>query len=287
MLAFNYKLTPDDLTKFHVSLYKMARAPLSFREEIIETARFIKNSTDRPIYIALSGGIDSDVVVRAFLEANINFTAFTAIHSEGTNKHDVDLAFKLVEKFKLKHTTVELSARDFFTNGFKQYKNSGYISRNIFRYMQLFILDEITKLNGCAVLGGGDASGYCNINDEVHFKWNRDYAVPLEWMENNNQQHFPYFYMTTPEITAAWLEHPFIKLLTSNPIYYKSNRYGYIPEKALILHRDWPDLQRRTKFNGFEKMLDIRIPIEQELRSEIPESYSSISVSDMRKQLGL
>lgn len=287
LMPFRFEIDNTDLTKFNVTLNSTSRPVLTFREEVIETVKYINDNTDRPIYVALSGGIDSDVIVRAFLEANIDFTVFTVVHTEGTNKHDIVYANQLIDKYKIKRVAVNLEARKFFDFGFNLYKNSGYISRNIFRYLQLFILDEITKLGGCAVLGGGDASGYCNIDDKVCFRWNRDYAVPLQWIERNNIQHYPYFYLTTPEITASWLEHPLVKLLTSDPAYFKSQRFGYIAEKALVLHRDWKDMPRRIKFNGFEKISDIRIPVENILKDELPDTYCAIPIDIMRKQLGI
>src|SRR5687768_12507692 len=60
---------------FQVTFGKSVGTPGSFRDECVRAARLIGESTKEPIVVALSGGVDSEVIARSFLEAEIPFKA--------------------------------------------------------------------------------------------------------------------------------------------------------------------------------------------------------------------
>lgn len=281
-------IKPFEYTSETFSVYfnKISRTPLEYRDEIIQTIKNIKETTNKPLYISLSGGVDSEVIVRACLEANIEFTAFTIRFVGSRNLHDVNYATKLTDKYNINRLEITLNARDFFRGEFLKYKNAGYNSRNIFRYLQLYILDTIESMGGCAVLGGREEP-FQLINGEISIPWVKDQSLSSEWMINNKTQHYPYFFLSTPEIVAAYLQTPLVSLLTKDTSYYICKPTGYVAEKTLIYHRDWPEMERRVKYNGFEKLLPLRREMEEMLSLEIPEVKYYLPLSLLKEQLGI
>lgn len=278
---FQYNYEP-----FDIYFNKISRAPLEYKEEILQTIKNIKENTNKPLYISLSGGIDSEVIIRACLEANIDFTAFTVKFVGNRNLHDSMYAAKLIEKYNINSFTITLNARDFFRGEFLKYKNAGYNSRNIFRYLQLYILDTIEQMGGCAILGGREEP-FQVINGKIVIPWVKDQSLSSEWMINNNTQHYPYFFLSTPELVASYLETPLIKLLTKDSSYYTSKTFGLVAEKTLIYHHDWPEMERRVKYNGFERLLPLRREIEEMLGLEIPEVTYQLPLDLLKEQLGI
>lgn len=283
---FEYTVDPNNIQQFEVYFNKVSKPVLSYKEEVIRTVKYIKDSTDRPLYISLSGGVDSEVIVRACLEANINFTAFIVKFEDDKNKHDNKYANALVEKYKIDSFICSLNATDYFKNGYLKYKAAGYHSRNIFRYLQLYILETVETLGGCAILGGREEP-FQVVNDDICIPWVKDQALSSEWMINNNSQHYPYFFLSTPEIIASYLQTPLLKMMLKDPSYYACKYSGYVPEKALIYHRDWPEMVRRSKYNGFEKLLRLRKETEDMLCAEIPAASYYLPIKTLKEQLGI
>ncbi len=116
----------------------------------------------------------------------------------------------------------------------------------------------------------------------------RSRSLSLEWIKNNNTLHFPYFFQTTPEIIAAYLNHELIKVLTADPKYYRCpEHHGFSPEKVIIYHSMYPDMERRRKFSGFENIIKFRIEQQQMLSKKFPQTTLHIPISDIKSQIGI
>jgi hypothetical protein len=264
----------------------ISRPPKSLEEEVVETARYIKSKTSKPIIVGLSGGIDSEVVCRAFLKANIDFTTITVRYKDNLNLHDIEYADRFCKKFNIKQTYIDMDPFDFYENGIQKYINEGYTPTNLFRYLTLFLMDTIDSMGGCAVIGAGEQI-YLNINNVVQIEHPENLLAPLEWTRNNSI-HFPYFFQTTPEITAAYLNHELIKLLTTEPKYYKCAWWpGYSSEKTMVYHSIFTDMERRRKFNGFENIDKFRQRKQTLLKEKFPYKLAHTPISLVRTQLGI
>ncbi|MBK8202131.1 MAG: hypothetical protein IPK68_07390 [Bdellovibrionales bacterium] len=68
------------------------RRPLSFRDECMETARTIRAKVTGDIWILFSGGVDSETVLRSFLEAGISVKIAVARYKDQINLHDISWA---------------------------------------------------------------------------------------------------------------------------------------------------------------------------------------------------
>jgi len=269
-----------------VKFKAVSRLPKNLEDEVVETARYIKSKTSKPIIVALSGGIDSEVVCRAFLKANIDFTTITVRYKDNLNSHDIEYADRFCKKFNIKQTYIDMDPFDFYENGIQKYINQGYISTNLFRYLTLFLMETIDRMGACAVLGAGEQI-YFNMNNVVQIEHPENLLTPLEWTRNNSI-HFPYFFQTTPEITAAYLNHELIKLLTTDAKYYKCKWWpGYSAEKTIVYHSIFTDMERRRKFNGFENIDEFRQRKQTLLREKFPVNLTYTPISLVRTQLGI
>jgi len=242
----------------------------------------------RPIFLSLSGGIDSEVMALAFKDAGVEFTAVILEHSAGTNQHDVYHAKRLCDRYNIKQHAISVDIKQFYQYGIEKYIAQGYQAMHVFRYLQLLILDHVESLGGCAVLGGGDQL-FSTVGTQIGVEYNSGHLVSLEWIKNNNTLHFPYFHQTTPCLIAAYYSDPLIKIITADHRYYISPvSAGYSAEKALTYHAAYPEMLRRQKYDGDEKIFDFRNGIQDSLIKRFGKNPTYwISADNIRIQLGI
>ena len=261
-ICFDYNQETQDCS---VSFRSKSRQPMTWQDEIFNTANYIRNSTDKEIIIASSGGIDSEIACLAFLKQNIQFTVLTVQYPNSLNEHDISYAKKFCKENNLKHVIVELEPMYFYTEGIQKYIDAGYKAHNIFRYLQLFLLETIDQMGSCAVLGGGEQI-YSVQNNEVGINFPYDFFNPLTWVKNSGNLHFPYFYYSTPEQALSYLKEPLVQSVINNPQYLEKklielgDKDALTPFalKTLISYNKFPSSVFRLKYNGFESLIPLR-----------------------------
>jgi hypothetical protein len=267
MIAFDYSYIDKE---FKVKFKPVSRKVKSWKEELLISAQSIANSTDKPLYVLMSGGIDSEQVARLFLELKIDFKVLTMKHKNDKNLHDINYAKYFCKKYNLEQTIIELDTEWFFSTGIESYIERGYRSTNIYHYLQLFLIDELEKLGGYGIGGAGEQV-YYTVNDEIHLRINPHYTLGMDYCKNNNYQHNLWFNLSTPEIYAAYLSIDLIDFLLQDKQYFISHHYASV-EKVIIYHSVWPEMQKRNKYSGFEKIQrTIRTPKEEELKLRFPD----------------
>ncbi len=285
---FTYTLNSDHT--FEMSFNPIRRPLQDWKTELALTAKNIRNLTDKPIFICLSGGIDGEVIARTFLQEGIEFTALTLRHTAGTNEHDVSYSMKFCEFYNVPHKIVDFDLEDFITNKIPKYIEQGYCTWRTFRYQQIYLFELAESLGGTAILGGGEQV-YRTIDNEICLSFKSDFFMCLEWLKNNNKFHFPFFHMQNPELFASYLDDKLIKFMHSDPSYFINtwdNDASY--DKMFVYHRNWPKMKRRKKFNGLENLKNNEplFNLIQNRKQELGEPVlQNIPVSVIRKQLGI
>lgn len=88
----------------------------NFKEACIEAAKLIEQDANgKEIYLALSGGIDSELMSAMFIEAGVPFTAFT-VNYNGLNDYDTKYAYEFCKKHNIQQVTENLDLEDFFSS---------------------------------------------------------------------------------------------------------------------------------------------------------------------------
>lgn len=100
--------------EFQVYYHKCSRASGSFREECFKLVGHLQDSYQGKIDLFYSGGADSEVILRSFIELNLSFRPVLIRYNDGLNDHDLEFAETLLETFKLKPTYYDLNIYEFF-----------------------------------------------------------------------------------------------------------------------------------------------------------------------------
>jgi hypothetical protein len=267
---------------------KITRTPQSWRQEILSTAKQISDSTDRPIVVSLSGGIDSEVIAKAFLELDIPFSAISFKHVSNTNRHDIQYAERFCKNNNIVHMIEEFSFENFLFNKIEDYIKQGYRSTNIFRYLQIMILEHVEKLGGHAVLGAGNQL-FLTANNRICIRYSTDLTATTNWCKDHSTQHTPYFWMNNSELYASYMLEPLINNILGDSKYFQTPlNNGASLEKQIVYHAYWENMERRRKFSGFENVIDLRIRKQKELTDRFPEiDMLDIPVNIIKRQLGI
>lgn len=208
---------------------------------------------NRVPFILLSGGLDSEVLVKAFLEAQVPFEAISFRYLNGLNKHEVNFIEAFKARHKFAHRYLDIDVLDWYKSDevATLFRESQCVSVAMIPHMKLMSYVH-TELNGFPVLGNGDV--YLEKQDG---QWQ---YVELEYMlawyrhaQQNNIQGEVGFFQSSAELTLAMLREPKIERLGRNEDLYATRVYDtsrFI--KYAIYRKHWPDLVMRPKFEGHE-----------------------------------
>jgi hypothetical protein len=259
MSALTYGRGETDKEKFWLRFAAATRAPLSWKQELFAAAREIGSRATKPIWVAFSGGIDSEVACRAFKAEKIPFSVLTLEHAGGTNAHDTAFAKKWCADNGVSHEVVEIDIESFLKVDVERYAET-YVAIHPFRYLQLKLMEMVEERGGYAVLCSGEQLYVADRSREeirpehVHMELSNGTVMPLEWCKARGSEHEPYFHYATPELCLAYTRLPLINFALSNPdplLRHPANTYAL---KRIAYHAEWPDMTVRYKHDGFERI---------------------------------
>ena len=96
---------------FFCSYSRCTREPLTFKEECINTAIEVHTqamSLDKVPYILLSGGLDSEVVVKSFIDAGLSFKTISFRYANDQSSHEEIYINKFVVDHTLDHNYYDI-----------------------------------------------------------------------------------------------------------------------------------------------------------------------------------
>ena len=282
----------NDPYSFWLHFNSITRSPDSWKEELYATARAIANRAKKPIWIASSGGIDSEIACRAFFDQGIDFSVLTLEHDSGTNRHDIHYAITWCRAHGVNQKIVRMNVESFFTQEVESYTER-YTAIHPFRYLQIKVLELIEEMGGFGVLCSGeqlyqnDLKQLTLTTTDLHLPLSNGNVIPLEWCKDTNTDHEPYFHFGTPELCLAYTQIPLVAFALTHPdsiFRHEANAYTL---KRLVYQSVWPDLQVRYKSHGFEKVGASYEAVKARLRERFMNNYIPIDlpVTTFQKQL--
>jgi hypothetical protein len=256
-----YNLRSKNNSKFNCYYTKASRVHKTLREEAKLVCDKISHESTRlgkiPI-ILLSGGLDSEVVLRSFLESGKQFKAISNKFLNDLNSHEIDYIEKLKIKFDFDHVYNEIDIVDFLQS--QRAKDLISISKctkpEMLPTMEL-IYNVAKKMNGVPVLGNGDFYVSKDINEST-IQWNYiEYEYILAWMRfciSENITAATNFFQFTPEIVLSVGKDALMKhLFSKSPEGKVSSR----STKYLVYKKNWIDAELRPKYHGSEKVMEL------------------------------
>lgn len=190
------------------------KAPISFTESRLAVAQDIYNcATGRDIYVAMSGGVDSEIIAQSFYEQKIPFKPLIVdlhYYSLHANYADTWWAKLWCKENSIQPVILNYSATDLL------FKILPYVeilnARHLFPLLYVYLADYVKSINGILVTGQGlpeympdpNLDYLKNLNDQQSNLTGWIFHECDSYININDPGYHPYNFLSwTPEIVNA------------------------------------------------------------------------------------
>lgn len=237
---------PRNDSQFSVSYMPASRPAADFRTESAKLAAALgEEARGLPIYVCISGGVDSEVVCRSFLEAGVPFTPVVFRY----NKHqrdDLASIRNFVTANGLRLKTIPFDEEKFLRDDLASWTTKYPISEPFVA----FDMARIDRLDGYVVFGCGDIVLESKVGSIFSYELG-SFFQPATFMSDENRPGCYQFFQGSAELMLAALNDPvFRRWIDLQPVmgFHDSRQF-----KAYALKKIWPDLELRRKWTGYER----------------------------------
>lgn len=263
---FGYRT--NGIEKFKVSVGTIDKdhyRKSNYQQELLRTADLIYKDYGKNFALFLSGGTDSEIVLRNFLDIGIKPDCYTIKFKDDYNLSDVNEAIDLAKDLDTPLHLIDFDVKDFLYSG-----EASEFGKQVqcTQITYLMVYHSILKIGLPAVMGGElllkrnintDPSTwyYClrENEDGSAMRFSLKYKLPLV------NEYFSY----TPELMLYYLEDPDIQSLVTTKYNYKLTS---VSSKNGILKKLSPKIRIRKKTHGFEKLLGFNFEAYRQLTGE-------------------
>lgn len=224
----------------------------NYRQELRRTADLVYKEFGKDLILFLSGGTDSEIVLRSFIEIGFKPRCATIKFADDLNLSEVEEAKAIANEVGVSLEELPFDVREFYNSG-----ESSEFGKDIqctqITYQMVYL--NILKLGMPAVMGGevlctrGVYNGYSEWY--YTFRENED-ASAIRFSEKFNIPLVNEWFSYTPELLLFYLERQEIQDLISNKMNYKLSS---VSSKNEILRKLYPEIRPKSKRHGFEKLL--------------------------------
>jgi hypothetical protein len=217
-LQYGWISSVEDRSKrfYATRIGECQRKPGVAIDEAVLAARRIKDEFGSNIVLCMSGGVDSECMARAFLEARIPFRAAIARYMpQALNESDIQDAFKFCERFKIPVQIFEIDLIRFFEI---EKKHLICAERFQCRSPQLTVhmelLDRIrSEMGGVPVLAGNPIEIGFDLSSArpILFMITEPHLSYLRYFRDQKIPGAPFFFSDSPELIYSFWHTPQFK----------------------------------------------------------------------------
>jgi hypothetical protein len=249
----------DNLETTSMSVGGCSRKPMSFKAELIRTARVL-NKQYPDLTLFMSGGLDSEMALQSFLAAGITPQIVTVRFPNDKNIHDIGPAMRMFEHMGLKYNIIDIDPEEFVMSG--EAFEIGARFQGYSFYQQLLMkvalqynapmitIDEIEleKLPAIDWTTGEHYDRWVFLKKEDQDGVWRRFADATGIPALNN------FYSYSPESILSFLQIPTVDDLVNDRI---PGKLGWTSSKMKIYSHLGYNFRKRPKWHGVENYMHL------------------------------
>lgn len=262
---FNWYYDTDG--KFCTNYRNTGVRVMSFRDSLIYNAlETMKEYPNETFEIMFSGGIDSELILRIYLELGQKLNVNIFKYENNYNEYDVTFAMTVCRALGVKYRIIDFNLENFYRND----AMSVYQGAMCSHARALPQLQFMNYVDGLPVYASSDMRW---------FRPNNDYTIKTEWMMQDFEYEIAWdryvafqkrnaimqWFKFTPEIVAGWMQMNWFKLLVNDEY---MGKMGVNSTKYIGYREVYPDLMERVKKTGFETADHIVMPFQCLLKDE-------------------
>lgn len=268
---------------------------LSWRKTNVLAAQKIRMaSNNSKIWLLYSGGIDSEVCVKSFMEANISFQVAIMRYENDSNIHDIRFALDFCKRNDLSYKLFDLNISKFW--GSHELYQIVDLCHCVSPQLAacLWLGDQV---DGIPVIAQGESYLKKIVPDDYVPGVSPYLPSPWHYIESDrlcslfryfifkNKPAVPAFFQYLPEQILSFVtKNHRLQMLIANQV---PGKLGTRSSKFQMYTEDYPELEPREKLHGFEKFDELHKKYRTELAQRFPladEDYS-IPVEKLIQQL--
>jgi hypothetical protein len=250
-VPYGLRTSKDDVYKFVINPLPMDMPVQSYKEELYNNARLMRDYHVGTFDVLLSGGIDSEIVVRTFKDLKISHNTYIFKYENNINYKDVESAIDIATNLNIPYKIIDFNLEKFFeTDAYDVFKKSGCIRAGRLPHIKFFdYIDNIPVM--------GDAEPYWSRVLQKDYSKKSNWIFPLNEANHNASMYLHSisrpnicdWYEFSPNLIKAFNNLPLIQDLVDDKIPGKLSCWT----SRIPIHREiWPDIKHKHKLTGYE-----------------------------------
>jgi len=224
----------------------------NFKNELLKSAKSTMDHVTSTPVILFSGGSDSEIMLRSFLDIGVVPKIVIARYENDYNLYDVSYAVTICSILNVPYTIIDFNLQKFYENDAEQISELAQIDRpNALPYCKLLEL-----VDGFPIMGASDLSPW-RTNDDYTQKgtwlircWEHDIGWS-KFLRAIDKPGIAEWFKWTPGLVLSYMRTEWFTKLVNDAYYGK---LGANSTKLIGYREAYPDLIERKKQTGFEKI---------------------------------
>jgi len=246
-LAQKFKLRPD--SKMTILVNSAGTHSLgSYRQEILDNMKLIRDSFAGPLDLAFSGGGDSELALRCFHELRIPLNVISFRYNDNLNRRELQQALDICQGLNIKQTVIDLDLQKFYENDAYDLWTTGYyLNAGRLVHMKMLEYMDNTPLFCDGVIQSNIAISRYHGEWSIRFK-----EISLSLANYCNRIGRPAVanvFDFSPRPLARFLRIPTVAGLFTGRL---PNINDYSVIKYQLMNQLYPEISVRPKMTGWE-----------------------------------
>jgi hypothetical protein len=212
----------------------------SIKQYRIKAASNLSETIGNKIGLCFSGGVDSQCMIQAFVEAKIDFDIYTLRFNNGLNSQDINHAIKYCEKFNLKLNIIDIDVLNFLSIHNHEY-GIRYNSTSPHFNVHYKLFDILADKGYDGVVTGGNAPLFTTSDNLWGTNYNKNAHNYINYTKISGFKCQGNFLSYYPKLSWA------IGLLTPPMIGYRPHKSNFSEGERLR----WENLRYTQKIHGY------------------------------------
>lgn len=240
--------------------------PLSFKEELILAAKSVMDHYTTTPSILFSGGLDSEIMLRAFIQAGAKPNVYIYRYEKDYNIYDVSYAVTVCSILGIEYKIIDFNLEKFFSTDAERLSELAQIDRP--RALPYCSFIELTE--GIPILGASDLTVF-RTTDDYSTKgswaircWEHDVAWS-KFIRTIGKPAIGEWFKWTPGLVLSYTKTKWCQQLVQDKF---PGKLGVNSTKIIGYREAYPDLIERKKKTGFEYADHLVLEFEEYLKQK-------------------
>lgn len=226
-----------------------------YYDAIVFNARAIADHLKNPCNVLLSGGVDSEVIVRINKDLGIKQKVYTFQFEDNYNIRDVESAKDICKNLGIPLNIIQFDLKKFF-----EHEAEGYYKKTYSPRVELLPRLKWHEYFDSPLIFG-DGEPYLRRSLGSDYSQNSDWTMTFSEHEFFHMIYTNYiernaicpWYQFTPEIHGNFLKLDIVKKIINDEMVGKQSTFS---SKVDINRTIWPDMTKKPKLVGYEGLLN-------------------------------